>query len=54
MAAAIAVIRQINQRKIARDDACEEGLLLELIVRLPAQELWIEEHILGILVLGYD
>ncbi len=52
MAAAIAVLRKINQRKIAKDEADEEGLPTELISRLPPKELWVEEHLMGILVLG--
>jgi hypothetical protein len=52
MAAAIAVFRKINQRKIAEEEAGEENLLLDLITRLPVKDFWIEEHVLGILVLG--
>ena len=52
MAAAIAVIRKFNQRKIAKEDTGDENLLLDLVTKLPLKELWVEEHILGILVLG--
>jgi hypothetical protein len=52
MAAAIAILRKVNQRKIAKEDASDENLHLELTIRLPPKELWIEEHVLGILVLG--
>jgi hypothetical protein len=52
MAAAIAILRKANQRKIAEEDASEENLNLELTIRLPPKEFWIEEHVLGILVLG--
>ncbi len=52
MAAAIAVLRKINERKIAKDEADEECLPTELTSRLPPKELWVEEHLLGILVLG--
>ena len=34
------------------EEAGDENLLLDLTTRLPPQELWIEEQVLGILVLG--
>ena len=52
MAAAIVAIRKNNQRKISEDQSGDDNLLIDLITRLPSQELWIEEHTLGILVLG--
>jgi hypothetical protein len=52
MAAAIAVLRKINQQKIEKEGAGDENLVLNLTTRLPPRELWIEEQLLGILVLG--
>ncbi len=52
MAATIAILRKVNQRKLAQENASDENLFLELTIRLPPQEKWIEEHVLGILVLG--
>jgi hypothetical protein len=52
MAAAIAALRKINQRKVEGEEASDDNLLLDLTTRLPPQELWIEEQVLGILVLG--
>ncbi len=52
MAAAIAVLKKINQRKIDAEEANDANALLDLTTRLPSQELWIEEQFLGILVLG--
>jgi hypothetical protein len=53
MAAAIAVLKKINQRKIDAEEANDANALLDLTTRLPSQELWIEEQFLGILVLGW-
>jgi hypothetical protein len=52
MAAAIAVIRKLNQRRLERKDADEDDLLDNLKARLPPKETWDSELFLGMLVLG--
>ena len=51
MAATIAAIRKINKRKLEDADDTE-NLLQKLTSRLPPEEAWDSEHILGMLVLG--
>jgi hypothetical protein len=52
MAATISILRKVNQRKLANEDAKDENLFSELTIRLPPKEKWIEEHVMCILILG--
>jgi hypothetical protein len=52
MAAAIAAIRSMNQRKAGEVDSEDEDLLENLIAKLPPPETWDSEIALGMLVVG--